>query len=60
MIIWEREKLCSKCCHECGWEEPKELLEDGTTLYEYEFDCEMGNDCSSDLVCGDFVEEEHE
>ena len=56
MIIWERERQCQLCIHECGYEEAKEALEDGTILYEHEFDCELANKCSSDLTCNDFVE----
>lgn len=56
MIIWERERQCQLCIHECGCEEAKEALEDGTILYEHEFDCELANKCSSDLTCDDFVE----
>jgi hypothetical protein len=57
MVIWDREKQCQTCIHNCGWEEPKECLEDGKILYEFEFDCEMGNACESDIVCGDYVED---
>jgi hypothetical protein len=56
MVIWDREKQCQTCIHNCGWEEPKECLEDGKILYEFEFDCEMGNACESDIACGDYVE----
>lgn len=56
MIIWGREEQCKDCAFECGCDEPRELLEDGTILYEHEFDCKLLNNCSSDFKCTDFAE----
>lgn len=58
MIIWEREKQCRNCWHECGWDDAKELREDGSILYEHEYDCNLGNECHTDIECPEFKEEE--
>lgn len=57
MIFFERENQCSGCCNECGWEEAREILEDGTILYEHCFDCKLGNECSTDRTCLECVAE---
>ena len=53
----EREKQCRFCCNECGYDEPREKLEDGTVLYEHVYDCILGYDCSVDSYCSDYTEE---
>ena len=58
MILWEREHQCKNCFHECGWDEAKEMSEDGTIFYEHEFDCRLCNRCETDLNCQDFAEDE--
>lgn len=58
MILWEREKQCENCWHECGYEEAEEICEDGTILYRHLYDCNLGNTCSTDLECPEFTEEE--
>ena len=57
MEFFEREKQCKNCYNECGWEEAKELLEDGTILYEHCYDCKLGNTCATDIICYDCVED---
>ena len=57
MIFFEREKQCRFCCNECGYDEPREVLEDGTVLYEHIYECNLGHECSIDLDCFDYVEE---
>lgn len=58
MIVWEREKQCTNCFHECGCEEIRGISSEGQELYEKEFECKLGNACDTDLVCPDFTEED--
>ena len=44
-------------CNECGYDEPREVLEDGTVLYEHIYECNLGHECSIDLDCFDYTEE---
>ena len=57
MIFFDREKQCKNCYHECGWDEAVEKCEDGTILYEHFFECKLGNQCETDLHCGEFTED---
>ena len=56
MIIWEREKQCDSCYHECGYNDPVGL-EDEEIMYEHVYDCSLGNDCSTDMFCLEFKED---
>lgn len=57
MVFFERENQCRNCYNECGWDEAKEILEDGTVLYEHYYECKLGNECSIDKVCYDCLED---
>ena len=57
MIIWEREKQCRNCYNECGYDEAREILEDGTILYNHIYDCALGNCCGTDLECVEYTED---
>lgn len=56
MILFDREKQCRDCENECGWDEARERLEDGTLLYNHFYDCKLGNCCSTDTDCLDYKE----
>ena len=58
MIIWERQKQCANCFHECGCEEATEIDENGHIFYEKEYECKLGNECDTDISCTDFAEDE--
>ena len=58
MFIWEREKQCKNCFHECGYDEATGVDEEGHVFYSKEFECKLGNPCDTDLSCPDFTEED--
>ena len=56
MIIWERERQCESCYHECGYDEPVGVDEDRVE-YDHIFMCALKNDCEIDMSCKDFKED---
>ena len=56
MIIWERERQCESCYHECGYNEPIGI-DENRVEYNHIFVCDLKNSCDTDVSCKDFKED---